>query len=99
MPPILLGLALALALACTPPEERAERAREVVQESIARGDRQAALDAIGDLRGIAEDTADAQLELAQLLIRAPSHRNQTNSRTPDPRRALRTRQRGPGPRE
>ncbi len=70
LPPALLGLALPLALACTPPEERAERAREAVEESIARGDRAAALDAIGDLRRNAPDTADAQLELAQLLIRA-----------------------------
>jgi hypothetical protein len=56
-----------LALACTPPEERAGQARESVNEAIARGDRQAALEAIGELRG---DTADSQLELAQLLGRA-----------------------------
>jgi len=63
-------LGIALALACTPSEERAEQAREAVEESIARGDREAALDAIGDLRDVAADTADAQLELAQLLVRA-----------------------------
>ena len=66
----LLGLALTLALGCTPAEERAEKTREAVGEAIARGDREAALDAIGDLRAVAGDTADAQLELAQLLVRA-----------------------------
>jgi len=67
---VVAALGIALALACSPPEERAEQAREAVEGSIARGDREAALDAIGDLRGVAGDTADAQLELAQLLVRA-----------------------------
>jgi predicted Zn-dependent protease len=66
----LLAFGLALAVGCTPAEERAEQAREAVGQSIARGDRQAALDAIGDLRAVTQDTADAQLELAQLLVRA-----------------------------
>jgi len=67
----LLALAVAFALgACTPPEERAEQAREAVAEAIERGDRQAALDAIDELRGASPDTADAQLELARLLVRA-----------------------------
>jgi tetratricopeptide (TPR) repeat protein len=67
----LAALALALSLgACTPPEERAEQAREAVGQAIERGDREAALQAIDDLRSSAEDTADAQLELAQLLVRA-----------------------------
>jgi tetratricopeptide (TPR) repeat protein len=72
MPSLLTAAALAIALvvACTSPEERAEQAREAVEESIARGDREAALDAIGDLQGVADETADAQLELAQLLVRA-----------------------------
>ena len=61
---------LTLALACTPPEERAELAREAVNEAIAHGDRQAALEAIGELRGDTPDTADAQLERAQLFVRA-----------------------------
>jgi predicted Zn-dependent protease len=63
----VLGVSL---VGCTPPEERAEQAREAVAESIARGDREAALDAIGDLRTVAGDTAEAQLELSQLLVRA-----------------------------
>jgi thioredoxin-like negative regulator of GroEL len=69
---LTLGIVLALAftLACTPPEERAEQAREAVEESIIRSDRAAALDAIGDLQEVAPDTADAQLELARLLVRA-----------------------------
>jgi tetratricopeptide (TPR) repeat protein len=67
---VVAALGIALALACSPPEERTERAREAVLESIARGDREAALDAIGDLRGVAGETADTQLELAQLLVRA-----------------------------
>ena len=63
-------LGIALALACSSPEERAEQAREAVNEAIARGDRQAALEAIDDLGGDAPDTADAQLERARLLVRA-----------------------------
>jgi tetratricopeptide (TPR) repeat protein len=63
-------LGIVLALACTPPEERAEQARETIEESIARGDREAALEAVDDLRASADETADAQLELAQLLVRA-----------------------------
>ena len=45
---MVTALGIALALACTPPEERAEQAREAVGESIARGDREAALNAIGE---------------------------------------------------
>jgi predicted Zn-dependent protease len=67
---VLLGIALALA--CTPPEERAEQAREALAESIARGDRKAALEAIDILRAAADETADAQFELAQLLVWAGS---------------------------
>jgi tetratricopeptide (TPR) repeat protein len=63
----VLGVSL---VGCTPSEQRAEQAREAVEESIARGDRQAALGAIDDLRATAEDTADALLEVAQLLVRA-----------------------------
>jgi predicted Zn-dependent protease len=69
--PALPALALALALgACTPPEERAEQAREAVGEAIERGDRQSALEALDDLRDAVDETPDAQLELAQLLVRA-----------------------------
>jgi tetratricopeptide (TPR) repeat protein len=64
---VVLAIVLAL-VACTPSEERAEQAREAVGEAIARGDREAALDAIENLRDAADDTADAQLELAQLLV-------------------------------
>jgi thioredoxin-like negative regulator of GroEL len=63
-------LGIALALACTPREERAETTRKAVEAAIAHGDREAALAAIADLRGVADDTAEAQLELAQLLVRA-----------------------------
>ncbi len=68
--PRAVVLGIVLALACTPPGERAEQAREAVGESIARGDREAALSAIDTLRDVAADAADAQLELAQLLVRA-----------------------------
>jgi len=64
------ALGIVLALACTSPEERAAQNREVVAELIARGDREAALEVIGQLRDEGDDTAEAQLELAQLLIRA-----------------------------
>jgi tetratricopeptide (TPR) repeat protein len=67
---VSLALALAHSLACTPADQRAEQARETIKESIAQGDRKAALDAIGELRDLVGDTADAQLELAQLLVQA-----------------------------
>ncbi|MBW2244422.1 MAG: tetratricopeptide repeat protein [Deltaproteobacteria bacterium] len=71
IPPLtVVFLGTLLSLACTPPEERAEQARAAVGESIARGDREAALEAIGDLRGVAPDTVDAQLEMARLLVQA-----------------------------
>jgi tetratricopeptide (TPR) repeat protein len=63
-------LSIALAAACSSPEERAEKARAAVDQAIERGDRQAALGAIGDLRALANDSASAQLRLAQLLVRA-----------------------------
>ncbi|MBW2420404.1 MAG: tetratricopeptide repeat protein [Deltaproteobacteria bacterium] len=61
---------IGLAIGCTPPEERAQQTREAIAESIARGDRQAALEAIGDLQALVEATADAELELAGLMVRA-----------------------------
>ncbi len=68
--PIVAVLGIALVLACTSSEQASEQTREAVDEAIARGDRQAALEAIGDLREDADDSAAAQLELAQLLVRA-----------------------------
>jgi len=61
---------MVLALACTSPEQRAEQARADVEEAIAQGSREAALDAIEDLRQVAETTPEARLELARLLVRA-----------------------------
>ena len=66
------ALGIALALACTPPEERAERAREAVRQAVAQGDRAAALDALDDLRAASPDTPDALLELAQALVQVGS---------------------------
>ncbi len=57
-------------VACTPPEERAEQAREAIQQGLARGDRAAALDAVNDLRDSLTDTADSLLEVAQLLVQS-----------------------------
>jgi tetratricopeptide (TPR) repeat protein len=69
---ILVGLATAagLALACSPSPEQAERAREAALQALERGDRTAALDAIGDLQDNLPKTPDALLEVAQLLVRA-----------------------------
>lgn len=71
--PTVLFFAIAL-VACTPADEgveqAAEQAREAARESIVQGDREAALAAVGKLREVAEDTADARLELAQWLVRA-----------------------------
>jgi tetratricopeptide (TPR) repeat protein len=64
------GLAVVLVIACTPPEERAEKAREALQQALGRGDREAALDAIDDLRASAPDTPEALLEIAQLRVQA-----------------------------
>ncbi len=64
--------AAALLWACSSAEERAESARDAVREAIARGDRAAALDAVGDLRASLPDTADALLEVAQLRVQAGS---------------------------
>lgn len=71
IPPLtVVFLGIVVSLACTPAEERSEQLREAVRESIARGDREAALDAIDDLRRDAADTANTQLEMAQLLVQA-----------------------------
>ncbi len=67
--PVALTVALAFA-ACTPAQERSQQSRDAVGEAIERGDREAALDAISDLRAWAPDTADAQLEIALLLVQA-----------------------------
>ena len=67
----IVAIAIALPLVgCTSAEESSEQAREAIAQSIAQGDRQAALEAIDDLRDASEDTADAQLELARLLVQA-----------------------------
>src|SRR5262245_19242296 len=68
--PIAVGMLGASLVSCTPPEERAERAREVIQQSLERGDRSAALDAVQDLRESLPDTGDSLLEVAQLLVRS-----------------------------
>ena len=60
-------VALGVGVACTPPEERAEEAREAIRQGLERGDRSAALDAVEDLRESLPDTADSLLEVAQLL--------------------------------
>jgi tetratricopeptide (TPR) repeat protein len=65
-------LGILLALACTPPEERAEQAREAVRQAVTQVDRAAALDALDDLRDAAPDTPEALLELAQLLVQVGS---------------------------
>lgn len=64
------GLVALLVTSCTPPEERADEAREAVREAIARGDRETALEAVGDLRGNLPDTPDSLLEVARLFVQA-----------------------------
>ena len=59
-----------LVLACSPPEDRAERARETIQLALQRGDRAAALDALEDLRESQPDTPEGVIELSSLLISA-----------------------------
>jgi tetratricopeptide (TPR) repeat protein len=56
--------------ACAPPEEQAERARTAVREALARGDREAALAGLRDLRESQPDTPEAVLGYATLLVRA-----------------------------
>jgi tetratricopeptide (TPR) repeat protein len=63
-------LGIALALACTPPEERAEQARTAVRDALQRGDREAALAAVERLRGELGGSADETLELAVSLVAA-----------------------------
>ncbi|MBW1885383.1 MAG: hypothetical protein JRJ58_17750, partial [Deltaproteobacteria bacterium] len=65
-----MTLGIALAPACTPPEERADAAREAVARAVERGDRTAALDAIEDVHASLPDTPDALLEVSRLRIRA-----------------------------
>ena len=69
---VAMALGIALTLACSPPDQRAESAREAVRQAVAQGDRAAALDALDDLRAAAPDTPDALLELAQLLVQVGS---------------------------
>jgi len=57
-------------LACSSPEERAERARADAREALARGDREAALGALNVLRELQAKTSSDPLELAQLLVQA-----------------------------
>jgi len=59
-----------LVLACSPPEDRAERARETIQQALQRGDRASALDALEDLRESQPDTPEGVIELSSLLISA-----------------------------
>ena len=58
---------LALALACSP---SADHAREQAQAALARGERDAAIQAIEALQAAAPETPDAFLEQAELWIRA-----------------------------
>jgi tetratricopeptide (TPR) repeat protein len=55
---------------CSPSEERAESAREAAREALVRGDSDAALEAVAELREAQPDTADAAIELAGLLVQA-----------------------------
>lgn len=72
--PLLLAVALCAAagwaIACTPPQERAQRDRQTIQQEIARGNRAAALRAVDDLRETLPDTADSLLEVSQLMVQA-----------------------------
>jgi tetratricopeptide (TPR) repeat protein len=61
---------LALVLACSSPEERAEQARQAAGEALKKGDRVAALAALHDLRESSPDTPEALLEHSTLLIAA-----------------------------
>ena len=47
-----------------------EDARERAEAALARGDRPAALEALASLRGSAPETAEALLELTDLMVRA-----------------------------
>jgi tetratricopeptide (TPR) repeat protein len=68
----LLGMLLAVGLlaACPSQQERAERAGGEARAALARGDRNAALEALRDLRDHRADSPEALLELAQLLVYA-----------------------------
>jgi tetratricopeptide (TPR) repeat protein len=64
------ALALLLGLACTPVEERLEQARQAVETALERGDREAALEAVRDLRAALPPTPGSFLELGSLLARS-----------------------------
>jgi len=64
------AFALGLSLACSPAEDRAETARTDALEALQRGQRRAALEAIEELRSVQPESAEALLELTQLLVAA-----------------------------
>jgi Flp pilus assembly protein TadD len=63
-------LPLLLVLGCADPEERAERAKTRAQTALARGEREAALEALEELRSAGPRSPEALLELTQLMVRA-----------------------------
>ncbi len=65
-----IGLLLFALAACSPPEERADQARESVREALQRGDRPAALEAIDALGASTPDTAESLMEIAALRVQA-----------------------------
>ncbi len=65
----VLAAAVVLSV-CASPEERAESAPAAVQEALQRGDRDAALAALQDLRESQPDTPEALAEYTTLLVRA-----------------------------
>jgi len=57
-------------VACPPPQDRAEQARDQARQALARGDRPAALEALGTLREMQPESAAEWVELAGLLVLA-----------------------------
>jgi predicted Zn-dependent protease len=66
----VIALAVALLLACAPDERRAEAARERFERALAEEDVREALEAVDDLKAALPDTAQSQLDIALLLMRA-----------------------------
>ena len=73
--PLLIAISFAVGcalvtLGCADPEERAEQAKEKALGALARGERDAALAALEEMRSAGPRSPEALLELTTLMIRA-----------------------------
>jgi len=64
------SLGVALFVACTPDDQRAEDARDALKQALERADRGAALTAIDELHEAIPDSPESALEIAQFRVAA-----------------------------